>query len=381
MKLGQYDSKDGLAQQQKMLDAREQGETEQARAVVRSITEGVIGLDEKQCVVTFNPAAEQMLDISAHAIKGQPLASMADMGDEDSRKRARLLWTHLSADLEAAKDAGGVHTSVLELDEPPQTIVVKLSPLTDDNGCTSGQLIVLHNMSVEASLSEAKTDFIATISHELRTPLTLIFGNLDLLLRGYVGDLNDEQSDMLTQVRKRANDISVIVKNMILIASIQSNSVTIEFQPQDLLLIVESVLEPMSADFAAKGIAVTKAIPADLPLLHTDRELLRLILSQLLDNARRFTRQGEVTISACQEQGRVRVDIADTGIGLTPEAQRRLFTRFQRIDGNISSERGVGLGLAITRQIVERLNGEIWATSTPGEGSVFSFALPALGEH
>jgi signal transduction histidine kinase len=261
-----------------------------------------------------------------------------------------------------------------------RTLAIRRAPVVDEDGQLLGEVVVMHDLSDEAAVSQAKTDFIATISHELRTPLTPIFGNLDLLLRGYTGILNDEQNEMLRQVRKRAGDINDIVKNMIMIASIEANTLTVDLQQQDMATAVEAAMAPLRVGFNLKGLAVTIDIPEELPYVLADRELLKVILTQLLDNARRYTQQGEVKISARTEGAMVRVDVADTGIGISKESRDRLFARFQRIEGNNSPERGGGLGLAITRQIIERQGGRVWVESTPGQGSVFSFVLPQAHE-
>lgn len=123
-------------------------------------------------------------------------------------------------------------------------------------------------------------------------------------------------------------------------------------------------------------------IPADLPPVIGDREQLKRALAQLLDNARRYTEQGGVTVRAYAESGQlVRIDVSDTGPGIAPEVLPRLFQRFQRIEGNNSTHRGGGLGLAIARQLIERQGGSVRATSTPGQGSTFTVILQQANEH
>jgi signal transduction histidine kinase len=137
----------------------------------------------------------------------------------------------------------------------------------------------------------------------------------------------------------------------------------------------------MRSLFAKKGLETRVELPNDLPLVLADREQLRLILTQLLDNARRYTREGGVTVSASHRDGVVQVNVTDTGPGISQEELSKLFTRFYRVEGNNSPERGGGLGLAIARQLVERQGGQIWADSTVGQGSTFSFSLLVATEH
>mgnify|MGYP000402641746 CR=1 FL=1 len=118
-----------------------------------------------------------------------------------------------------------------------------------------------------------------------------------------------------------------------------------------------------------------------LPPVRADRQQLQVVLTQLLDNARRYTQAGSVFIRAHQHGDTVQVDITDTGPGISSEEFSQLFTRFHRVEGNSSPERGGGLGLAIARQLIERQGGRVWAESTPGQGSTFSIALLVANEH
>lgn len=339
-----------------------QRESRKQNAILQSIADGVVLVDTQDYIVMANRAAEELLGlvnwtttrINFGQLPLQPIAANRELfGRADSAEHFEI---------------------------GDRTLTVRRAPVLDEDEARIGEVIVMHDLSAEAAVSQAKTDFIATISHELRTPLTPIFGNLELMLRGYTGSLNEEQTEMLWQVRKRAGDINDIVKNMIMIASIEANTLTVDLQQQDIMTVLEATLQPLRPAFTTKGLSITITIPDDLPYVLADRELLKLILTQLLDNARRFTEKGGVTISAHPVGAMVRVDIADTGIGISKEARERLFSRFQRIEGNNSPERGGGLGLAITRQIVERQGGRVWVESTPGQGSVFSFLLPQAHE-
>ncbi|MBC8077996.1 MAG: HAMP domain-containing protein [Chloroflexales bacterium] len=345
------------------LYTRVQRDASERQAILESIADGVVVCDNHQQIVMANQAAIALLQL--HNWQNQPIR-LRDLPLQRVAANGELF----------GNDKGSEHYQLGE-----QTLALSRAPVVGDDSMTLGEVIVLHDLSDEVALSQAKTAFIATISHELRTPLTPIFMNLDLLLRGLGGPLNEDQSDIIKQVRKRASDINDIAQKATLIASIESNVLTIDLRPQDIHVAVDAALTPLLPSFNAKGITVRKALPADLPPVLADRELLTLTFSQLLDNARRFTQQGEVTISAHTVDGQLQVDIADTGIGISPEAQELLFRRFQRVEGNSSPERGGGLGLAITRQVVERQGGRVWVSSTLGQGSVFSFVLPYADEH
>ena len=133
--------------------------------------------------------------------------------------------------------------------------------------------------------------------------------------------------------------------------------------------------------FEAKGLSISVEMPDDLPPIFADREQLKRAISQILDNARRYTEQGGITVRASVQGDDIRIDVRDTGPGIAPEVLPRLFKRFQRVEGNNSTQRGGGLGLAITRQLIERQGGSVSVTSTPGEGSTFTVILQQANEH
>jgi signal transduction histidine kinase len=214
------------------------------------------------------------------------------------------------------------------------------------------------------------------VSHELRTPLTVIRGYLDLLVRGIGGQLTPDQSELVQGARDRAQQMTELIQNVITIADIEAGKMSTEAQPQELWGPLEHAATTMRPAFAAKGIDLRLELPETLPLVMADRQHLHQILRQLLDNAQRYTHEGSVTISAVAFEDSVRVDISDTGPGIPPEQQEKLFTRFHRVEGNSSAERGSGLGLAITKHLVERQGGLVWVHSEPGRGSTFSFSLP-----
>jgi signal transduction histidine kinase len=168
-----------------------------------------------------------------------------------------------------------------------------------------------------------------------------------------------------------------LLNNVITIAGLESGTLTIDAEPLNLSDVLNEVLWSVRKPIATKGLELVISIPDDLPEVFADLHQLRNVLQQLLDNARRYTAAGTISVRAAQHGKMVRVDISDTGCGISSELCEQLFTRFMRGDEGINSaERGIGLGLAIARQLVERQGGRIWLESTSDHGSMFSFTLP-----
>jgi len=347
-----------------VLFGRVHEEASERRAILQSIADGVIVCDHQRNIMLVNRAAEGMLKLHDWHLVRRNFSEVPLIRVESGQD----LFGRDVADLEHYQ----LGDKILRLSN---------APVIAEDGHVLGEVIVLHDISDEAAVDQAKTDFIKVISHELRTPLTPICGNTELLLRGIFGELNTEQRDTLEQVRVRAEQMKDLVNNIIMVASIEANTLQIELEPQDLWVSVENAAAPLRRSFGAKGLELRVDLKEDLPLVLADREHLRLVLTQLLDNARRYTHSGHVVVTATHLAGMVQLDITDTGPGIPSEEFDRLFTRFHRIEGNNSPERGSGLGLAITRQLVERQGGQVWAYSEVGRGSTFSFSLPVANEH
>jgi signal transduction histidine kinase len=345
-----------------MLYEQVQHDAKERKAILTSIGDGVVVCDEKGRIALLNAAAEIMLDLR-----------------DWKSTRPHLSDLPLEA-VAQSQELFGRPGDQFRIGE--RFLTLTRAPVVGEDGASSGEVLVLHDITESVVVDKAKTDFIATISHELRTPLTVIRGFTELLLRGTGNDkLSADQADLLDQVRARAVDMTDMVNNAILIADIESGQLKTERQPVDLELVLSAALAPLRQGFEAKNLQLQVELPSDLPTIMADREQLRRALGQLLDNARRYTEQGSVTVRARAENTLVRVEIIDTGPGIAPEVLPLLFKRFQRIEGNNSAQRGGGLGLAIARQLIERQEGGISVSSNLGEGSTFTIILQQAHEH
>jgi signal transduction histidine kinase len=257
--------------------------------------------------------------------------------------------------------------------------VVRLNTSTvrADDGQPLGYVQVFQDMTSEVAIDRAKTDFIATISHELRTPLTVIGGNTDLLLSGLIEPVSDNQRPLLEAIRNYTRMTTTLINNIITIASLDAGTVSFDLEPVELADVFREVLPTIQKAARNKGITIAVNLPESLPAVAADCTQLPIVLRQLLDNAYRYSERGTITVTAHAVAQQLQVDISDTGSGIEPELQSHLFTRFTRGSQGINSaERGIGLGLAIAREIIERQGGRLWLDRTSAAGSTFSFVLP-----
>ncbi|MDQ3804710.1 MAG: sensor histidine kinase, partial [Acidobacteriota bacterium] len=227
-------------------------------------------------------------------------------------------------------------------------------------------------------LSELKEEFLALTTHDLRSPLTVISGVINFFTSGRLGDLTPEQKNMVSMMERNTQNLIELVNDLLDASKLESGTMRLDLASIDLGGLIEELREQMQPMAREKEIALEEAVPADLPPLRADRAKLRRVLVNLLSNALKFTpRGGRVMVVAAREDERVRVSVSDTGVGIPPEDLARLFDKYEQARSRATrSEKGTGLGLYITRQLVELHGGEISVQSEVGKGSTFSFTMP-----
>jgi signal transduction histidine kinase len=233
----------------------------------------------------------------------------------------------------------------------------------------------------------AKSEFVSFVSHELKTPMTSIRGYTDLLIGGAVGSINDAQENFLGTIRSNVIRMATLVSDLADVSRIEAGRLKLEFRAVEIRDIVEEVTRSLDHDIKEKGQTIQVEIPGDLPSVWGDRVRIIQVATNLLSNAHKYTPQGGIiTIKAERANNKwdptgpsevVRVSVEDTGIGLTPEDQEQIFTKFFRSsDPKAREAPGTGLGLNITKYLVEMQGGKIWFESEYEKGTAFQFTIP-----
>lgn len=232
-----------------------------------------------------------------------------------------------------------------------------------------------------AELREAyqmKNRFLANISHELRTPLNTIIGYTELMLDGAYGALNDTQRDRLEKVVRNGRNLLNLINDVLDLSHMETGRVALDCRmvhTPELLDDVLVIIEPLAAQ---KGLTVIRDYD-DVPDVYADDMRLRQIITNIAANAVKFTHAGTITLRARAMNGAVRFEIADTGIGIPREAYSRVFAEFEQIDSSTTRRyEGTGLGMAISKRLVEMHGGTIWLESTPGQGTTFFVTIPTV---
>lgn len=264
----------------------------------------------------------------------------------------------------------------------PRELELSSVPVPGASGAPLGRLLTFRDVTRERAVDRMKTEFVALVSHELRTPLTSIKGYVDLLVAGDVGPLSREQRDFLGVVKRNADREVALVNDLLDVARLDAGEFGMVRAPVDLAPLIAEVARSFRPEFEAKAQRLALELGAALPPVWGNAAGLTRIVANLVSNAHKYTPAGgQVCVTVAVAAEMVRVDVRDTGIGLSPEEQAQAFTRFYRARNRATEEAGgTGLGLAITRSLVELHGGRITVASSPGQGATFSVTLPAVTE-
>jgi len=225
--------------------------------------------------------------------------------------------------------------------------------------------------------SRHKSQFLANMSHELRTPLNAILGYTELILDNVYGDVSEKVRDVLARLEQSGRHLLALINDVLDLSKIEAGHLTLSLSEYSMQDVVQTVFTGVEALAAEKGLVLKTTVVPDLPTGYGDERRLHQVLLNLVGNAIKFTEAGEVDIEAKAFDSAFLVVVSDTGPGIPPPDQAKIFEEFRQVDSTSTRKKGgTGLGLSISKRIVEMHGGRIWVDSTPGKGSVFSFTIP-----
>ena len=237
----------------------------------------------------------------------------------------------------------------------------------------------LYEQAREAS--RAKSAFLATVSHELRTPLTSIIGYTDMIEKGLFGDLPERARAPLGSLRRSGQTLLRLINDLLDFSKMEAGHLKVDLAPIELPPVISAVVGALQPQVQERGLDLKVEIAPDLPRVCANGERLEQVLTNLIANAIKFTDQGGITVRAVRSADRVRFSVTDTGIGIAPNQQHRLFQEFQRIEADETGRYpGTGLGLAISQRLMRLMGGTLTVESAPGVGSTFSGELASVSE-
>ncbi|HLF28412.1 MAG TPA: ATP-binding protein [Anaerolineae bacterium] len=332
------------------------------RAILSSIADGVLVLDSRGRIIMMNSAAEHMLgdlasDFSVGMLREHPLE-------------------RLEPPLEPQSALNGSEVRKFEINR--RTISAHAAPVITNDGQQLGTVVALRDITREAEIDRLKDSFIEQVSHELRTPLTAVKGYSDLMLQTAADELPEKYLDFLNIINRHADSLVAMITELLDITQLEAGSLRLRLERIDLNELVDVALDVWRERLDEKQLSLELTRDPNSTSVIGDRRRLHWAIEQLISNAYHYTESGgQVKVGVAGTADFATITVADTGIGITPEDRKYLFTRFFRSASRVhSNERGVGLGLYIVKTVTEAHRGKVEVDSLVGRGSTFRLILP-----
>ncbi|HUQ81600.1 MAG TPA: ATP-binding protein [Gemmatimonadaceae bacterium] len=323
-------------------------------AVLESLEEGVLAIDDRGMVVRINQRARTLLGVSTALPFGRELLP------RDPVVRVAI-----------EQALAGSNTPPSEVSLHERTVAIASRPLV-----TGGGVVTIFDLTVLRRLETIRRDFVANVSHELKTPLTVVSGYAETLLDDGIPE--DQRRRFVRTIRDNATRMQRIVDDLLDLSRIESGGWRPNAISVDVAAVVTDVYTALQPAADAKHLSLVSEIAPDATRVRVDPTAFRQIVTNLVENAVRYTREGGVTLRTRAADRGVWVEVSDTGIGIATEHLPRIFERFYRVDaGRSREEGGTGLGLAIVRHLVDAHGGRVEATSQVGRGTTVSVLIPA----
>ncbi|MHC4551607.1 MAG: ATP-binding protein [Planctomycetota bacterium] len=355
----------GLSLQLQLLRRRKSNVEE----IINSIRDSVIVSDDKGRVVLANESAAALFGFT---FDPKNLQSLQELLHQPS-----LL--ELIQKCQQSKTAHVRHEVMFEDGPQPVSFEVVLSCVTDDVGNVIQVVTVLHDVTREKEIAQAKNDFVSHVSHELKTPLASINAYAEMLVDGEAED-EETLAQFCEVIQSQAQRLGRLIEDILNISRIESGLIKVQKETHSLALVIRDSVEMIKSYAQEKSISIDAPAPILYDQVYIDRDMISQVAINLLSNAVKYTPAGgHITIQSelNEADGQVTVTVADTGVGIPAEDVDHVFDKFYRVEANNKYAKGTGLGLNLVKQIVETVHdGDIFVTSTQNEGSTFGFTLP-----
>lgn len=333
-------------------------------AVLSSMFEGIMVVDEKGSILLMNPSLRKLFFVDSAPETKTPIEAIRSPQIQDIVDKILKEKQHLISE----------EITVSQPEE--KTLKINAVPIIR-NGILEGAALVFHDITELRKLEKVRQDFVANVSHELRTPISSIKGYSETLLEGAIDD-KDNVKEFISIIYQDSNRLANLIDDLLDLSKIESGKMKMVFVPLDIKPILNRCLGVLDKAIKGKQLSVSVSIPDGIPKVLADDKRLSQVFLNLLDNAVKYTSDGgSIKVNISLSDKLIQVDVSDTGIGIPEQDIPRIFERFYRVDKARSRELGgTGLGLSIVKHIVFSHGGQVWVKSELGLGSTFSFTIP-----
>lgn len=338
-------------------------------SLIKPLSEGVIILDAAGKIVLTNQEAQQLAGFSQPEMLGKSLDSQLSFSTNDGKK------------IELANSDPSPKEPLILHGKNNSQVKVQLatSSLIDSSKNTLAYIIVLQNASEKANLQEMQIDFVSMTSHELRTPLTSVVNYLSVLEEEAKPKMEKEHQDFLDRTFNATKQLLLLVENILSVSKVERGATSLNIKSTNWPELLNQIIKELKMQSIEKNVDLSLSLPnSPLPQVLADPLRITEVLDNLIANAIKHTKSGgSIKVKVIKTKDEVVTTVEDNGDGIAKEAIPNLFTKFYRTPGSLEKgDQGTGLGLYISKSIIDLHHGKIWVESTLGKGSTFSFSLP-----
>ena len=354
------------------------GEQWKTRLILQSTADGIYTVDRGLRILTFNPAAERITGWKATEARGKLCSVVFRDVDVDGPGHQSLLIQR-ALEIGQPASSGPEEPSILHRDGREIYLSSSAAPLLNREGGVVGAVVVFRDVSAEREFDRLKSDFVSLVSHELRSPLTNISASVELMLNPSLSQ--DILQEMLQIVRSQSQNLVRLVEDILDVSQIEAGQMRVRREPVTLLPLARQTIRTFQEQTDRHRIML-KA-PDVVPFVMADHNKVEMVLNNLVENAINYSPDGGRILMEIvgPENGEITINVIDEGIGIPQEHLEKVFDRFYRVDsGDDRKVYGHGLGLYISKRLVELQGGRIWVQSREDKGSCFSFTLPVVAE-
>ncbi|MFN6068148.1 MAG: ATP-binding protein, partial [Pseudanabaena sp.] len=375
-----------LADYSHTLEQKVEQRTSEIKAIIDNMVDGLVVVDSENRITQFNPAIAGMIGVSSKAI--------ANAENYQEIFKAEEISTIINCTRENPRQVFSAEFALTErhIGKAVATSIFREVSKSSKYGVDYlGTVILIRDITAEKEVDRMKTDFISIVSHELRTPLTSVLGFAKLIQKKLDESIfpliQTDDKKVKRSVRQISENIEIIVSegtrltkliNEVLdIAKIESGKMQWNMNTLSITEVIDRAFSATSALFEQKGLVPIREIAPDLPNIYGDKDRLIQVVINLISNAVKFTEKGSITCRVKHNHQSITVSVADQGVGITESDQPKVFEKFKQVGDTLTDKpQGTGLGLPISREIIEYHGGRIWVESELGKGSTLSFTLP-----
>ena len=342
-----------------------------SEAIIQSVDDGIIVVDDQLVINNINPTAALIFGVHKDSLMGRHFVEAV---------REERLFELLKQSVETGRPPQlneGEDMFTISSEGGSQHYQFSILPMRSSSGAIQGVVLLLRDITRLRELDRLKSEFVLTASHELRTPLTSVSMAVDLLMESAAPKLTDKERELLSACHEDVQRLRALVNDLLDLSKIEAGKLAMSFERVLPGFLADQALAVIKPQTEVKHIELTSEIPPDLPAVLADPNKIVWVLVNLLANAVRHTPEGgHIRVKGERVGGQVHLSVTDDGEGVPYDVQSRIFDKFVQVkrDSDIG---GSGLGLAICKEVVRAHRGTIWLDSVPGQGSTFTFTIPA----